>query len=85
MDMEFMNPTVHCSFCGRSRDEVDKLVSGPSGVYICDECIEACNEMLKEHEMGEQDDSIDLTNLPPMRSSTSSRSMSSVRTTPSAP
>ena len=52
MDMEFMNPTVHCSFCGRSRDEVDKLVSGPSGVYICDECIEACNEMLKEHEMG---------------------------------
>ena len=64
MDMEFMNPTVHCSFCGRSRDEVDKLVSGPSGVYICDECIEACNEMLKEHEMGEQDDSIDLTNLP---------------------
>ena len=64
MDMEFMNPTVHCSFCGRSLDEVDKLVSGPSGVYICDECIEACNEMLKEHEMGEQDDSIDLTNLP---------------------
>ena len=65
MDMEFMNPGVHCSFCGRSRDEVDKLVSGPSGVYICDECIEACEEMLREHEMGEQqDEGIDLANLP---------------------
>ena len=33
--------TLYCSFCGKSQDEVKKLVAG-RGVYICDECIEVC-------------------------------------------
>lgn len=36
-----------CSFCGKTQDEVRKLVAGP-GVYICDECVELCNEILVE-------------------------------------
>ncbi len=36
---------IKCSFCGKSQDEVNKLISGP-GVYICDECIEVCFEIL---------------------------------------
>ncbi|NLL63465.1 MAG: ATP-dependent Clp protease ATP-binding subunit ClpX [Ruminococcaceae bacterium] len=38
------NPIV-CSFCGKTQDEVDKLIAGP-GVYICDECIEICSEIV---------------------------------------
>jgi ATP-dependent Clp protease ATP-binding subunit ClpX len=37
----------HCSFCGKLQDEVRKLVAGP-GVYICDECVELCNDILSE-------------------------------------
>ena len=36
-----------CSFCGKTQDEVKKLVAGP-GVYICDECVELCNDILTE-------------------------------------
>jgi len=38
---------LHCSFCGKSQDEVRKLIAGPT-VYICDECIELCNEIIVE-------------------------------------
>src|SRR6184192_2475076 len=38
---------VNCSFCGKSQDEVRKLVAGPS-VYICDECIDLCNDLIAE-------------------------------------
>jgi len=38
---------MHCSFCGKSQDEVRKLIAGPS-VYVCDECIELCNEILSK-------------------------------------
>jgi ATP-dependent Clp protease ATP-binding subunit ClpX len=36
-----------CSFCARSESRVGKLIAGP-GVYICDECIELCNEILEQ-------------------------------------
>ncbi len=39
---------VRCSFCGKTEDHVRKLLSGPNGVYICDECIALCNEILQE-------------------------------------
>jgi ATP-dependent Clp protease ATP-binding subunit ClpX len=42
-----------CSFCGKSQDEVKKLIAGPS-VYICDECIELCNDIIAEE--NERDD-----------------------------
>ncbi len=47
---------IKCSFCGRGQDEVTKLVSGPS-VYICNECIKLCNDILEE-EMGRESSSI---------------------------
>jgi len=47
-----------CSFCGKSQDEVKKLIAGPS-VYICDECIQLCNEIIDEEysQEGEEGDS----------------------------
>jgi ATP-dependent Clp protease ATP-binding subunit ClpX len=42
-----VGPVLHCSFCGKSQDEVRKLIAGPT-VYICDECIELCNEIIAE-------------------------------------
>lgn len=41
------NNELYCSFCGKSQDEVRKLIAGPS-VYICDECIQLCNEIIAE-------------------------------------
>lgn len=39
---------VRCSFCSKTQDQVRKLIAGPSGVYICDECIEICSDILDE-------------------------------------
>ena len=52
---------LKCSFCGKTQDQVRKLVAGP-GVYICDECIELCNEIIEE-EFGE-DAEMDFTDIP---------------------
>jgi ATP-dependent Clp protease ATP-binding subunit ClpX len=38
--------TVYCSFCSKSQHEVKKLISGPAGIFICDECVELCNEVI---------------------------------------
>ncbi len=46
---------LKCSFCGKTQEQVRKLVAGP-GVYICDECIELCNEIIEE----EMDDDLDM-------------------------
>jgi ATP-dependent Clp protease ATP-binding subunit ClpX len=37
-----------CSFCGRRQDQVSRLIAGPDGVFICDECVELCREILEE-------------------------------------
>jgi ATP-dependent Clp protease ATP-binding subunit ClpX len=39
---------IHCSFCGKSQKKVKKLIAGP-GVYICDECLALCNDILEAH------------------------------------
>ena len=39
---------IKCSFCGRLQGQVRKMISGPNGVFICDECIEVCNEIIME-------------------------------------
>lgn len=39
---------LFCSFCGKPKELVKRLVSGPNGVYICDECIEICRDVIKE-------------------------------------
>src|SRR5438093_7442238 len=38
----------HCSFCGKSQDQVRRLIAGPGSVYICDECVELCREIIDE-------------------------------------
>ncbi len=52
---------LKCSFCGKIQDQVKKLVAGP-GVYICDECIELCNEIIEEELMEENE--LELGDLP---------------------
>ena len=52
---------LKCSFCGKSQKQVKKLIAGP-GVYICDECIELCNEIIEE-EVGDRSD-VRLDSLP---------------------
>ena len=49
-----------CSFCGKPKDKAKKLIAGPNGVYICDECIEICREVLTEEEQTEQPESVKL-------------------------
>ena len=39
--------SLYCSFCGKSQNEVKKLVAGPS-VFICDECIDLCNDIIRD-------------------------------------
>ena len=39
--------TLYCSFCGKSQHEVRKLIAGPT-VFICDECVELCNDIIRE-------------------------------------
>lgn len=57
------NDLLKCSFCGKSqRQGIKKLIAGP-GVYICDECVELCNEIIEE-ELGEASASADLNDLP---------------------
>jgi ATP-dependent clp protease, ATP-binding subunit clpX len=46
---------ICCSFCGKTSDQVRRLLSGPNGVYICDECIELCSEILEEELEGVSD------------------------------
>ena len=38
----------HCSFCGKTQDQVKRLIAGPGAVYICDECVELCREIIVE-------------------------------------
>jgi ATP-dependent Clp protease ATP-binding subunit ClpX len=38
---------LYCSFCGKSQNEVRKLIAGPS-VFICDECVDLCNDIIRE-------------------------------------
>jgi len=46
-DNEGRKKVLHCSFCGKSQHEVRKLIAGPS-VYVCNECVELCNEIIHE-------------------------------------
>ena len=39
---------IRCSFCGKTQDQVKKLIAGPEGVFICDECIEVCMEIVED-------------------------------------
>lgn len=52
MPFHKLEETLRCSFCGKTQNEVRKLIAGPS-VYICNECIDICNEIINEDERNE--------------------------------
>ena len=49
---------VKCSFCGKSQKQVKKLIAGP-GVYVCNECIDLCNEIIDEENTEETEASLE--------------------------
>ena len=54
---------LYCSFCGKSQHEVKKLIAGPT-VFICDECIELCNDIVRDEIAGDQDSKVAKSDLP---------------------
>ena len=58
---------VRCSFCNKTQDQVRKLIAGPSGVYICDECVDICADIIEEEYEDEQiEGGIDINLLKPV-------------------
>lgn len=57
---------VRCSFCGKTQDQVRKLIAGPGGAYICDSCIDICAEIIEEeYEEDFEDDGMEINLLKP--------------------
>lgn len=63
MSIKDENSQLTCSFCGKSQDEVKKLIAGPT-VYICDECIELCNDIIDEESRLDQTVEAETKQLP---------------------
>ena len=51
---------LHCSFCGKEQAKVKKLIAGPN-IYICNECVDLCNDILKEEDKNEKDQSFQIS------------------------
>ena len=52
------NDKLNCSFCGKVQDDVKKLIAGPS-VYICNECVDLCNDIIEEEIKGDEDTALE--------------------------
>ncbi|MBR1441513.1 MAG: ATP-dependent Clp protease ATP-binding subunit ClpX [Lachnospiraceae bacterium] len=65
---ETTNKKIRCSFCGKTQDQVRKLIAGPGGIYICDECVDICADIIDEEEEAEieADESLDINLLKPV-------------------
>lgn len=61
-DVNDHGPDCNCSFCGKNQDEVEKLIAGPD-VFICNECIELCNEIVMEKEDGAEGALVEAENI----------------------
>lgn len=58
---------VRCSFCNKSQDQVKKMIAGPSGVYICDECVDICADIIEEeYEEGSEIEEMEINLLKPV-------------------
>ena len=63
---------IRCSFCGRSQDQVNKMIAGPDGLFICDECVDMCSQIVGEQkyyrgsELDDDDDEKDINLLKPV-------------------
>jgi ATP-dependent Clp protease ATP-binding subunit ClpX len=60
------NPVMFCSFCGKSQREVRRLIAGPS-VFVCDECVQLCNDIIQEEIQHEESTDSNVTLLPPAK------------------
>ena len=60
MANENLNNGLYCAFCGKPKELANKLVAGPNGLYICDECLEICNSILEEENEGTLTDAVPL-------------------------
>ena len=50
------NKSQQCSFCGKPKEQARKLITGPDGACICDECVEICKSMVEEWETEKEPD-----------------------------
>jgi ATP-dependent Clp protease ATP-binding subunit ClpX len=57
--------TYNCSFCGKNQDQVRRLIAGPGAVYICDECVELCREIIQEEGGNQVKPRAPLQRIPP--------------------
>ena len=55
-----------CSFCGKSQDAVRRMIAGPEGIYICDECVDICSDIIEEEEYDEPEDGLNINLLKPV-------------------
>ncbi len=58
-----MEERVRCSFCGKTQEQVRKLIAGSGNVFICDECIDLCAEILEEEFEGQSEEEFDLDTI----------------------
>jgi ATP-dependent Clp protease ATP-binding subunit ClpX len=57
--------TYTCSFCGKNQDQVRRLIAGPGAVYICDECVDLCREIIQEDKSSPSRPKVPLQRVPP--------------------
>src|SRR3990172_2714713 len=62
--MPASRPGHTCSFCKRQQDQVRRLIAGPDSVYICDECVDLCKEILADEQHGEAAEGVFVTQVP---------------------
>ena len=55
MAMKGNDTRIRCSFCGKTEDQAKKLIAGPNGTYICDECVDICTEIIEEEFENEEE------------------------------
>jgi len=55
----------YCSFCSRSSEQVNRLIAGPESVFICDECVELCREILEQEANTDRGTTLSISSLPP--------------------
>ena len=60
-------PIIRCSFCGKAEGQVRRMIAGPSGLYICDECVDLCKEIIDEEDeySGSGNSDMDIKLMPP--------------------
>ena len=57
---------IKCSFCGKSQDAVRRMIAGPEGIYICDECVEICSDIIEEEEYDDPEEGLNINLLKPV-------------------